>query len=390
MERLRSGQYCSPECKSEAKQKEDQLALESLSLFGPRTRSAEAGRKPKSEKPKPKPAEPADPAWGGMVGQDVPSFRDAPIRALGFPPWIPPPASTRKKTIEDYIPVVRVPDDVLIAQERALTAAARWVPIKGTNPENADGYRSDFRSPLVAPATALPKRRRGLPHAPGVETAAPQASVPVPATALSPHDAIPPSAGASRPRLQAQPYPPDWQQLTTVMEQDSAELEQFPIRAQTAAEAPPIPPAPTRPKVDAQRIVRTFPAMMQAGLVRVEPGFATAVLELRPISAPAPKAGQLAPCETTGSSAIPSAAAWLSALLWHAQAVPLDARAACSPGVLRCAETAPDQPQPTPLIPVMGRVRMVATRSKPEVRVKLRYLPMPFFQLPSPLADWSA
>lgn len=373
MERLRSGQYCSVECKTDARQQVDQLAVESLTLFGPRTRVVKE-EKPHVPKAAETPVEPPDPGWGEVVGQDSPGCHDAPIRALGFPAWVAPPAAQRKKTIEEYRPVSRVPDDVMMEQEFLLASAAMWVSYPGTNPESADGFQSDYRFPLIVPAVGLAKPRRSL--AEGAKTeiethAAREAETAAWVGFLGEMEA---AGCAVHPRLNASPVPPEISRVT----------ETAPI-----LEAPPPPPAPTRPKVDAHRIASSFPAMMQAGLVRVEPGFATAVLELRAIDAPAAKRCDPGIAGSEAKPFLPPAATRLPVEMRGAAPTALGLSVRGAELSLRSVETAAEQVDLPATIPPLAAGRVAAMRARPEIRVKLRYLPMPHFQLPGPAADWS-
>ncbi len=385
MERLRSGQYCSIECKSEAKQKEDQLALESLTLFGQRVRNAQ--EKPK-EKPKAakaqaaKVVEPPDPAWGDPVEQPGPGYRDTPIRALGFPKWTAPPTVAKKKSIEDYRPGSRVPDEVMMEQERLLLASAMWMAYEGENPDTVDGYRSDFRAMVVAPEVAIARRKGVLPAAGLCAVEAPRWRVAATAE-FTGQESESIAIEAALPELSVAVEPAD---LSYLLEEEEDE----PI----AAPAPPPPPTPPstparRPRVDAQRIASTFPAMMQAGLVRVEPGFATAVLELRPIAEPAPRYSALLPLESNATPAIPVCRAELRVSVREGTLGGM--KPACSAPVhaVRRVDLKDELPPVEARIPLLGIRTMAATRHKPDIRIRLRYLPMPHFHVPGPAADWS-
>lgn len=375
MERLRSGQYCSVECKEDARQQVDQLAVESLTLFGPRTRVVKE-EKPAVAKAEEKAAEPVDPEWADVVEQASPGFHDAPVRTLGFPAWVAPAAVQRKKTIEDYRPVSHVPDEVMMEQELLLAASAIWVTYAGTNEEGADRYQSDFRFPLIVPAVGLPMWRRNLAVEDQQEIEGPairQAETAELVGGMEWMECTEPI----HPRLEARPEPPDYTQIRRL-----EEVDQTP-----PAEAP--PPKPTRPKVDAHRIATSFPAMMQAGLVRVEPGFATAVLELRAIAAPQPKRVQPAAAEGRMKPAIPPAATRLTVEMREAMPTALDTHARSSVWKLRAVAAESEQVALPAAIPPAAAGGVATRRTRPDIRVTLRYLPMPHFQLPGPASDWS-
>ncbi|MFN7938821.1 MAG: hypothetical protein U0R19_36165 [Bryobacteraceae bacterium] len=381
MERLRTGSYCSPECKADAKQKEDQLALESLSLFGPR-KAVKEPEKPKAVAKKEQPAEPPDPPFGEPVKQVAPSSHDCPLRAAGFPKWVAPPPSAKKKSIEDYRPVSRVPDEVMMEQERLLMAGVMWVACQGENPDNADGYRSDFRYMLAVPQVELPRRKREL----GAETLC---EIEEPAARhcespgwtgleLTPYTLLP----AVRPRLNAAVMAPDWEAM--------AQPQQPPQQQPELEAPPPQPAAPKRPKVDAHRIATSFPAMMQAGLVRVEPGFATAVLELRPVAPPPARQVDPAMAGIAGTVASPQYADGMPSALRHGAAQRMEAGATQGFYSLRQVEEIPETLLATTALPPFFIRKLSSARVRPEVRVPLRYLPMPHFQLPCAAADWSS
>jgi len=374
MERLRSGQYCSVECKADARQQVDQLAVESLTLFGPRTRTTKE-EKPAAAKPAAKVEEPPDPAWGDVVSQDSPECHDAPIRTVGFPVWVAPPASQRKKTIEEYRPVSRVPDEVMMEQEFHLAAAAMWVSFSGTNPESPDGYQSDFRGMLIVPPVDMPKLRKNLPLEEGTEMEAHAARQAETAAWVGVAAEVAATADPVHPRWNASPVPPDFSHLT-----EPARMREAP---------PPPPAAPTRPKVDAHRIASSFPAMMQAGLVRVEPGFATAVLELRLIEAPPPRVYDPAAIEGRANPSLPPATTRLPVEMRGAAPTVLALRAQSAELALRNMETVAEHVDLPTTIPPLPAGHVAAMRARPEVRVTLRYLPMPHFQLPGPASDWS-
>lgn len=386
MERLRSGQYCSIDCKSEAKQKEDQLALESLTLFGQRVRMPEKPKeKPKAAKAQAaKTVEPPDPAWGDPVAQPEPGYMEAPVRVLGFPAWTAPPSVAKKKSIEDYRPVSRVPDEVMMEQERLLLAAAMWMAYEGKNPDTVDGYRSDFRAMLVAPEIGIAQRKGGLPAAGLCACEAPQWREAATAE-FTGQESESIAIEAALPQLAVSVEPAD---LSYLLEEEEEEDE--PIAA--AAPPPPPPPPsspPKRPRVDAHRIASTFPAMMQAGLVRVEPGFATAVLELRPIAEPAPRHTEAEPVASQSAAVIPACRAELQVSVREGTLGGIELACSASAHALRLVDPADELPPVEARIPMLGIRTMTATRHKPDIRIPLRYLPMPYFHVPGPAADWS-
>lgn len=428
IERLRSGQYCSAECKSGAKEKEDQLALESLTQFGPR-KSAPAAAKAAAKKEEKKNAKtepkevvaPPDPAWGGFVKQVDAGAHDRTIHALGFPAWVAPPVTAKKKSIEDYLPVTRVPDEVMADQQRRLMTGALWLLCEGRNPENADGYVSDFRYMVVAPEIGMGAKRRELPSLGLREIAAPgdrhcqtpqwvggqlELSLPEPRPEKK-----------TLPRLEAEPVPADLTGILPKQEmprteepartppQPTAGAGTFPPQAYGGMPAmtgipvmgwpvyglPAPPPAVSsaRPQVDAHRIVSSFPAMMQAGLVRVEPGFASVVLELRPVSAPTARAMESEALPASGGIGMPQRTPALPAWLCAAGMGMLDA--SCNEGAYPCraVDPAAEEVSMPVLLPTQPRRKMAAGRAKPEVRVPVRFLSMRHFTLPSPVSEWS-
>jgi len=310
-----------------------------------------------------------------VVAQDEPGCHDAIIRAMGFPAWTAPPATHCKMAIEDYRPVSRVPDEVMMEQEFLLAAAAIWVSFSGTNRESPDGYQSDFRFPLIIPAVGLPNIRRSLPSEEGTEMETHPARETETPDWVGVAEEMEAAALPVHPSLEASPVAPDFSQLT----------QRVPI-----GEAPPPPPSkPTRPKVDAHRIATSFPAMMQAGLVRVEPGFATAVLELRPIDAPPIKVCDPAAAETRANPFLPPAATRLPVEMRGAAPTALALSARSAALALRRIETAAEQVDLPTSIPPLSTGHVAAMRVRPDIRLTLRYLPMPHFQLPGPASDWS-
>lgn len=385
MERLRTGSFCSLECKADAKQKEDQLALESLSLFGPRKATKEP-EKPKPVKAKEPPAEPPDPPFAEPVTQVAPRSHDCPVRPAGFPKWVPPPQSAKKKSIEDYRPVSRVPDEVMMEQERLLMAAVMWVAGEGENPDNADGYRSDFRFMLAVPRVELPKRKRDL-DGEALRALDEPASLSCQTPAVAGLDlTLLPGLIAARPRFNAAVIAPDWEAMTAVQAEVQAEVQP----AVQPEEPPPAPVSPKRPKVDAHRIAASFPAMMQAGLVRVEPGFATAVLELRPVAPPPARRVDPAIAGIAGTVASPQHVDGFPSALRHGAAQRMEAGATQGFYSLRPVEEIPETLLSVAALPPLSIRKLSAARVRPEVRVPLRYLPMPHFQLPCAAADWSS
>ncbi len=189
-------------------------------------------------------------------------------------------------------------------------------------------------------------------------------------------------ADIERPRLQAAVIAPDWNGML----QEAPEAPEAP-----APEAPPPPPvAPKRPKVDAHRIAASFPAMMQAGLVRVEPGFATAVLELRPLPAPATRRMDPEMVGITGTVANPQYGDGLPSSLRQGAPQRMEACLTQSFRSLRQVEEIPETLLSPAAMPPFSIRKLSAARVRPEVRVPLRYLPMPHFQLPCAAADWSS
>lgn len=349
--RLRSGQYCSAECKAAAKEQEDRLAVESLSLFGTRSRGDAPVDKPKrKETRKDKHAETPDPDPADFVKQPVPLFAD---RSAGI-------------CITPCDPIFEFQDEDEQTNWHALV-------------------------PPLLPRPACRARFAGTPLAaiaePGFAACATTDCLVVDCEAM-PLDAQPAPDPGALPRLHVDLGP--LEALALEEEETSAEtVHAGPPKPPPAALQPPPRPPPSKPQVDAHRIASAFPAMMQAGLVRVEPGFASVVIELRPVSAPVPRSVESEPVDTGLPAVPPDRRCHLPSELETAHLCHPGASACQGPFPLLAPDTSAETVPINPLRPGSPKRLKAANRAKPDVRVPVRLLPMRHFSLPAPVAEWS-